>query len=91
MAKKKHDPFNIKPIYVNELSEYSNRPNPRMRLYSRDESHEMIGDGFLKQYGEYFYVSLDWHTDEPLMLKSGEIIGLEENGKMGFYPRRLVL
>ncbi len=82
----------IPPIERDELIEYSGRPNYRVRLfYKAKSSLEMAGDGFLRQDNERFYVLLDYPRGYPHYLKSGEIIGIQEEGKMGFEPRRLVI
>lgn len=70
-----------------ELIEYSKRPSSRVRLLRA----ERMGDGFIYQNRENFYVNLDWLPNEPYMLKPGEIIGIEVEGRMGFYPKTVVL
>lgn len=94
MAGNDPSPDRIPPIERDELIKYSSRPNYRVRLfYKAKSSLDMAEDGFLRQNRQIdrFYVSLDWSPDEPRYLKSGEIIGIQEEGKMGFEPRRLVI
>ncbi len=67
-------------ISQNGLAEYSSRRGARVKLLKAGR----IGDGFIHKNGENFYVTLDWMPDEHYLLKPGDIIGIEEEGILGF-------
>ena len=70
-------------INQNGLAEYSGRPGARVRLLKAGR----MGDGFIHKNGENFHVTLDWmdlSLDKPYLLKPGDIIGIEEEGILGF-------
>lgn len=79
-------------IKRDELTEYCKMPMARVRLFGGNASgYEMSGDGFIRQAGKNFMVNPDCRPGEPYMLKSGDLIGIEIEGMIGFYLRSVVL
>ena len=83
-----------RPIHKDELAEYSRKPNTKVRVFREGEEllYSMIGDGFLYNEGDNFYVQLDTRWPNDLyQLKSGETLGILDEEKQCFEIRKLVL
>lgn len=86
----KWEKYHYSLIGRKELAEYSRRPGARARLLEAGR----IGDGFIHPDGEDFYVTLDYMDltwDKPYLLKPGDVIGIEEEGWLGFRFREFFL
>ena len=73
------------------------QPYPKIRLFTKGgPPHEMVDDFFLYKDGDgdnaNFIIDIWWlEYGGRYILRTGDIIGLEEKNMIGFEPRRVVL